>query len=162
MVLDRMSMQSGTVEFQACEVATDGGIWGLIRPLERVASALLLIALMPAMLLAAAAIALLSRRSPLVAHLRIGQFGMPFWTLKFRTMWGEAAVAGRGASKPAAGRAGTLARRRRVLSRRPRRRAFARHRWPRASARIWRRIIPPGANARWVRPSGRRAIRTGG
>jgi lipopolysaccharide/colanic/teichoic acid biosynthesis glycosyltransferase len=51
--------------------------------------------LLPAMLLTAAAIALLSRRSPLVAHLRTGQFGVPFWTLKFRTMWGPAVGAGR-------------------------------------------------------------------
>jgi lipopolysaccharide/colanic/teichoic acid biosynthesis glycosyltransferase len=29
----------------------------------------------------------LSRRTPLVAHQRIGQYGHPFWTLKFRTMW---------------------------------------------------------------------------
>jgi exopolysaccharide production protein ExoY len=94
MVVDRMSTQSGTVEFQACQVATGGRIWSLIRPLERVASALLLIALLPAMLLVAAAIALLSRRSPLVAHLRTGQFGVPFWTLKFRTMWGRAAGGG--------------------------------------------------------------------
>jgi lipopolysaccharide/colanic/teichoic acid biosynthesis glycosyltransferase len=90
-----MSTQSGTVEFQACQRATDGGIWSLIRPLERVASGLLLIAVLPAMLLAAAAIALLSRRSPLVAHLRIGQFGAPLWTLKFRTMWGPAPRTGR-------------------------------------------------------------------
>jgi exopolysaccharide production protein ExoY len=93
---DRMSTQPATVEFQACRVATEGGIWNLIRPLERVASLLLLVLLSPAMLLAAAAIGVLSRRSPLVAHRRIGQFGVPFWTLKFRTMWGEAAGVGRG------------------------------------------------------------------
>jgi exopolysaccharide production protein ExoY len=96
MVLDRMSTQPVTAEFQAYGVAAEGGIWNFIRPLERVASLLLLILLSPAMLLATAAIAVLSRRSPLVAHLRIGQFGAPFWTLKFRTMWGEAARVGRG------------------------------------------------------------------
>ena len=32
-------------------------------------------------------VAALSGRSPLVAHLRVGQFGAPLWTLKFRTMW---------------------------------------------------------------------------
>jgi lipopolysaccharide/colanic/teichoic acid biosynthesis glycosyltransferase len=82
------------VEFQACQLAKEGAIWNLVRPLERVASVLLLVLLSPFMVLAAAAIALLSRRSPLVAHLRIGQFGSPFWTLKFRTMWGRAAGAG--------------------------------------------------------------------
>src|SRR5258708_7453417 len=95
MVSDRMSTQPATVEFETCRVATEGGIWNLIRALERVASMALLVLLSPAMLLAAATIAVLSRRSPLVAHLRIGQFGGAFWTLKFRTMWGEAAGVGR-------------------------------------------------------------------
>jgi lipopolysaccharide/colanic/teichoic acid biosynthesis glycosyltransferase len=72
----------------------ESGIWNLIRALERVASLLLLVLLSPAMLLAGAAIALLSRRSPLVALLRIGQFGAPLWTLKFRTMWGKEAGVG--------------------------------------------------------------------
>jgi exopolysaccharide production protein ExoY len=92
MVSERMSTQLATVEFRACRVVKEGGIWNFIRPLERVASVPILILLSPLMALAAAAIALLSRRSPLVAHLRVGQFGMPFWTLKFRTMWGEAGV----------------------------------------------------------------------
>jgi exopolysaccharide production protein ExoY len=90
-----MSTQPVTADFRACRVATEGGIWNLIRPLERVASLALLVALSPGMLLAAIAISVLSRRSPLVAHLRIGQFGAPFWTLKFRTMWGKAAGVGR-------------------------------------------------------------------
>lgn len=29
----------------------------------------------------------LSRQTPLVAHLRVGQDGQPLWLLKFRTMW---------------------------------------------------------------------------
>jgi lipopolysaccharide/colanic/teichoic acid biosynthesis glycosyltransferase len=29
----------------------------------------------------------LSGRSPLVAHRRVGQYGVVLWTLKFRTMW---------------------------------------------------------------------------
>ena len=32
-------------------------------------------------------LAALSRRSPLVAHLRVGRNGAPFWMLKLRTMW---------------------------------------------------------------------------
>src|SRR5437667_2646712 len=62
-------------------------IWNVIDPLERVASLLLLILLAPLLLLTGAAIVALSGRSPLVAHLRIGQLGAPFWTLKYRTMW---------------------------------------------------------------------------
>jgi exopolysaccharide production protein ExoY len=30
---------------------------------------------------------LLSRKSPLIAHRRVGQFGSELWVLKFRTMW---------------------------------------------------------------------------
>jgi exopolysaccharide production protein ExoY len=41
----------------------------------------------PAFLVVAAAIFLLSRRSPLVADFRVGLNGCPFWMLKFRTMW---------------------------------------------------------------------------
>jgi exopolysaccharide production protein ExoY len=72
----------------------EGKIWSVIRPLERVAALAISILLLPLMAPAAVAIAVLSRRSPLVAHLRIGQFGMPFWTLKFRTMWPSAARGG--------------------------------------------------------------------
>src|SRR6202163_4103754 len=96
MVLDAMSTQLVTAEFQTCRAAKEGAIWSFIRPLERAASVLLLVLLSPLMVLAAAAIAMLSRRSPLVGHRRIGQFGSPFWTLKFRSMWGEAAGVGRG------------------------------------------------------------------
>jgi exopolysaccharide production protein ExoY len=95
MVLDGMSTQLVTAEFPACQAAKEGAIWSFIRPLERAASVLLLVLLSPCMVLAAGAIAMLSRRSPLVAHRRIGQFGSSFWTLKFRTMWGEAAGEGR-------------------------------------------------------------------
>jgi exopolysaccharide production protein ExoY len=31
--------------------------------------------------------ALLSRKSPLIAHRRVGQYGSELWVLKFRTMW---------------------------------------------------------------------------
>ena len=58
-----------------------------IRVLEQCAAAVLLLALAPAMLAIAIAIWVLSRRSPLIAHLRVGQYGRPLWVLKFRTMW---------------------------------------------------------------------------
>src|SRR5437773_6646002 len=63
------------------------GIWNVVDPLERVVSLILLILLAPLLLLTGVAIVALSGRSPLVAHLRAGQFGAPFWTLKFRSMW---------------------------------------------------------------------------
>ena len=62
-------------------------VWNLIGGIERAGSLLLLILLTPFLLPVACAIAILSRRSPLVAHRRVGQGGRPLWTLKFRTMW---------------------------------------------------------------------------
>ncbi len=67
--------------------ARKGTLWGTIDKLERVAALAALILLAPLLLVVAIAIAALSRRTPLVAHLRVGQFGVPLWTLKFRTMW---------------------------------------------------------------------------
>ena len=55
--------------------------------IERSSAAILLAVFVPAMLGIAAIIHVLSRRSPLVAHLRVGLRGEMFWMLKFRTMW---------------------------------------------------------------------------
>ncbi len=55
---------------------------------ERVLALLLLCILMPFVAVAAFVIALLSRRSPLIAHARVGQRGTEIWVLKLRTMWG--------------------------------------------------------------------------
>jgi exopolysaccharide production protein ExoY len=71
-------------------------MWNLIRPIEGAVSLLMLILLSPLMFSVAFAIVALSRRSPLVAHLRTGQFGVPFWTFKFRTMWPRPARAAHG------------------------------------------------------------------
>lgn len=54
---------------------------------ERAAGLLLLAAASPLISLAGLTLAALSRRSPLVAHLRVGQNQAPFWMLKLRTMW---------------------------------------------------------------------------
>src|SRR5215471_6739510 len=67
--------------------ARKGTLWSVIDKLERLAALATLILLSPFLVLEAVAIAALSRRTPLVAHLRVGQFGIPLWTLKFRTMW---------------------------------------------------------------------------
>src|SRR5258706_8826937 len=69
------------------QLSRERSIWALIAPCERFASLLLLILLLPLLIVAAAIITVRSKRSPLVAHLRVGQFGAPLWTLKFRTMW---------------------------------------------------------------------------
>lgn len=63
--------------------------------LERAAGLLLLGLTAPVTVIAAAIIALLSRRSPLVAHLRVGKDDQPFWMWKLRTMWDKSGAAPR-------------------------------------------------------------------
>lgn len=55
---------------------------------ERVAAAVMLTAVSPVLIPAMGAVRLLSGRSPLVAHRRVGRDGDPIWVLKVRTMWG--------------------------------------------------------------------------
>jgi exopolysaccharide production protein ExoY len=54
---------------------------------ESIFAMLLLAGFLPVVSIAALVILALSRRSPLIAHLRVGQFGRPLWTYKLRTMW---------------------------------------------------------------------------
>jgi len=82
-----MSSHSALAVIPSDRFARARGIWDVVRACERAASLLILLAIFPLMVLAAIAIFVLSRQSPLVAHLRVGQFGIPFWTLKLRTMW---------------------------------------------------------------------------
>ncbi|MES1261354.1 MAG: sugar transferase [Acidobacteriota bacterium] len=74
---------AGNLRFPARETF---GIRLLAVP-ERVAAAAGLLLLSPALLMLGIAIAILSRRSPLVAHTRAGRHGEPLHMLKFRTMW---------------------------------------------------------------------------
>jgi exopolysaccharide production protein ExoY len=55
---------------------------------DRLLAAILLLLALPVICLTAIIILYLSSRPPLVAHLRVGRRGRPFWMLKFRTMWG--------------------------------------------------------------------------
>src|SRR5580658_1294337 len=55
-----------------------------------------MVLLLPVLLAVALLTGILSGRGPLVAHRRLGRFGVPFWMLKFRTMWsGTPALASR-------------------------------------------------------------------
>jgi exopolysaccharide production protein ExoY len=54
---------------------------------ERAAGLLLLVVAGPVLVVSALLLAIFSRRSPLVAHLRVAKDGAPFWMLKLRTMW---------------------------------------------------------------------------
>jgi len=67
--------------------AQEGAVWKAMGWAERLEAVLLLVALSPVLVVTGVVILVLSRRSPLVAHQRVGQCGSPFWTLKFRSMW---------------------------------------------------------------------------
>jgi len=54
---------------------------------ERAAGLVLLVVAGPVLAVSALILAIFSRRSPLVAHLRVAKDGAPFWMLKLRTMW---------------------------------------------------------------------------
>jgi exopolysaccharide production protein ExoY len=54
---------------------------------ERAAALLLLLLASPVIVGAGLVLAALSRRSPLIAHRRVGWRGAPLWMLKLRTMW---------------------------------------------------------------------------
>jgi exopolysaccharide production protein ExoY len=61
---------------------------------ERAVGFMLMAVASPVVATSALAVAVLSRRSPFVAHLRLGKDGKPFWMWKIRTMWptGESAA----------------------------------------------------------------------
>lgn len=54
---------------------------------ERAGAFAMLTLATPVIATSAAVVTLVSRRSPFVAHLRVGRHGKPFWTLKLRSMW---------------------------------------------------------------------------
>ncbi len=61
--------------------------WQLLDACERLVAAVLLLGIAPLLAAAALAIAFLSRRSPFIAHRRVGWQGSTLWILKLRTMW---------------------------------------------------------------------------
>jgi exopolysaccharide production protein ExoY len=58
-----------------------------LESVERAAGLLLLAVVTPLIAVSGLIVAILARRSPLVAHLRVGQDQTLFWMLKLRTMW---------------------------------------------------------------------------
>ena len=62
--------------------------WRLIGAGERAAGILLFGLALPVILFAALVIWICSRRSPWIAHRRVGWLGSELWMLKLRTMWG--------------------------------------------------------------------------
>jgi lipopolysaccharide/colanic/teichoic acid biosynthesis glycosyltransferase len=57
---------------------------------ERLAAGVAFVAVAPALGATMLAVRVLSGRSPLIAHRRLGLNGEPFWILKLRTMWDKA------------------------------------------------------------------------
>jgi exopolysaccharide production protein ExoY len=58
-----------------------------IYKIEPIVAAFALVATLPMTLAVGITIVILSRRSPLIRHMRVGWRGMPLGMLKFRTMW---------------------------------------------------------------------------
>src|SRR5260370_22693942 len=70
--------------------ATDADwTWQAIAVCERAASVILLLLALPLLAICALALCLLSRRTPLIAHRRVGWQGAPLRMLKLRTMWAD-------------------------------------------------------------------------
>ena len=55
---------------------------------DRVAGIVTVVAALPVIAAAGLTVSCLSRRSPFIAHRRVGRHGRDFWMLKLRTMWG--------------------------------------------------------------------------
>ncbi len=62
-------------------------LWRFIDVFERSLAYFLLAVGLPVLVAVSLIIVLLSRRSPLVAHRRVGKRGQDIWVLKLRTMW---------------------------------------------------------------------------
>ena len=75
------------VESTLVREAAESSRLSFLDVVERTAGLFLLVATMPVTAVSAFAVAALSGRSPLVAHLRVGKNDKPFWMLKLRTMW---------------------------------------------------------------------------
>jgi lipopolysaccharide/colanic/teichoic acid biosynthesis glycosyltransferase len=60
---------------------------GFRQVVERVFAIIVLIVLAPILIVVGTLVFILSRQSPLVAHLRVGEEGRKFWLFKLRTMW---------------------------------------------------------------------------
>ena len=85
-----MGVQSFSAEqfkLEASFARNHSPLWKAVELTERTASAALLLLILPALLIAAIIVIFASRRSPLIAHRRVGQNGREIWVFKLRTMW---------------------------------------------------------------------------
>ena len=70
--------------------------WQAVAVCERTAAVILLLLTLPLLVVCALALGILSGRTPLIAHRRVGWRGAPLWMLKLRTMWEADAPGGAG------------------------------------------------------------------
>jgi lipopolysaccharide/colanic/teichoic acid biosynthesis glycosyltransferase len=68
------------------EIETDWS-WQAVAVCERAAAVILLLLALPLLVVCALTLGILSGRTPLIAHRRVGWRGAPLWMLKLRTMW---------------------------------------------------------------------------
>jgi exopolysaccharide production protein ExoY len=73
--------------------------WQAVDICERLAAAALVIGLAPVVAASAVTVSLLSGKTPLIAHRRVGWRGTTLWMLKLRTMWGGSSEAPRHANR---------------------------------------------------------------
>ncbi len=62
-------------------------VLGVLGVAERPVALLALVSLSPVLFVAGTTVFILSGRSPLLGHRRVGRHGRKFWLFKFRTMW---------------------------------------------------------------------------
>ncbi len=83
----QQSLDFGSISFDFSTVQSPATLWRIVNIAERLISAGLLLVTFPILVLASLVLVAISRRSPLIAHQRVGQRGRVIWVLKLRTMW---------------------------------------------------------------------------
>lgn len=95
LLLDISSLAPGRLRRAHVRAGGRPVAWKVVAIAERLVALILLLFLLPGLTLAALAIVIFSRRSPLIAHTRVGKGGREIRVLKLRTMWGSADDGGR-------------------------------------------------------------------
>ena len=78
----------GSIPLLRRAVIEENSAWQIVCVFERAAAFALLILALPLIAICAAIIGIRCRRTPLIAHRRVGRNRAPLWVLKLRTMWG--------------------------------------------------------------------------
>jgi lipopolysaccharide/colanic/teichoic acid biosynthesis glycosyltransferase len=81
------SVSVGRLALEANIIREHTVFWKAIGAVERLLALVLLAVALPGLMVVACITMALSRRSPLIAHRRVGHGGRDIWVLKLRTMW---------------------------------------------------------------------------